>query len=220
MRIQKIMPKLFPFRGIVSSDKKESNDVIQQAMTELSKIEFENNDRIYIKSMGATLPFNNGKEACDYINKNGIKIEYAKLTPDDVHACWVHHDKTIYLNEKYKKQTSFADTLAISEAILHETGHAKDNDNDNSLQEEFNCLALNVLAHKFHKKTYKDVFKGQDSFLYTEGVGLYEKLFFEFDPQKTKLKKRIKEKYGFLKTGSIKHPESDFVKKIKSETAV
>lgn len=190
------------------------SDVIEAALNELRNIEFDVNDRIYVESLGAKLPFNNGEEAFQFIKNNNIKIEYSELKPDDTHACYSYEDNAIYINKKYKNLKSFSETLMIAEAILHEAGHAKDRDNKSSLQEEFDCLSLNVLAHMFYTNKYSGAFEGQGSSLFTEGVGKYKDLFFKFDLEKKELKNRLREKYGFLPPESPGHFSSDFIRSI------
>jgi len=206
--------KIFNFKTLTFKKNNDNNPVIARAVDELGKIKFSQNDILYIKSLGCNPPFENGAQAVDFIKQNNIKINFSKFKLQDVHARWSFDDNTIHINEKYKNLDSFAGILAISEAIFHETGHAKDKDADNSLQEELDCMSLNVLGHRFHKNKYKDIFKGQDSSIFTEGVSLYEKLFFEFDMNKTKLKNRLKEKYGFLKPDSKGHSSSNFARSI------
>lgn len=218
MRVQRITTdKANVIYNTHFGNNKQGNATIDAALDELKKIKFEQNDLIYAQSIGAKVPFKNGMEAYEFIQNNNIPIRYAKLTPNDVHAAWDSNTREILINEKYKNSTSFPEILAISEAIFHETGHGKDDNGDSSIQEELDCLALNALAHRFHKKTYKDVFVNQNSFLFVEGVSLYEKLFYEFDTKKENLKKRISDKYGFLPAGSAYRPASKFsvdVKKI------
>ncbi len=189
---------------------------IKKALDELEKVEFSPNDLIYVKNLGANPPFKNGAEAIQWLKESKAKILYADFSNPKVHAC-LNYDKddgiAIFINSNYKDKCTHADILAISEAIFHECGHGKDYDSVNSIQEEFNCLSLNVLAHRFYKKKYQGVFNNQNSFLYSEGVSLYPKLFFDF--HKTALKNRIAEKYGYLQTGDEKHPQSKFAQDIK-----
>lgn len=196
---------------------KVQEDTIQKAMDELSRVRFCANDIFYMKNLGVNLPFENGKEAVDYLKSKNIEVAYAEFSNQNVHACLdtTENIPKALINSNYKDLASFADVLAISEAMLHEAGHAKDEDSDNSIQEEIDCLALNVLAHQYYKRTYPNVFKNQDSPLYFEGVSLYDSLFFDFDPEKKALKKRIFEKYGFLNVSSRNHPSSQLADDIK-----
>ena len=199
---------------------KAQEDTIQKALNELSKVEFHPNDVLYMKNLGVNLPFQNGNEAVEYLKSRNIEVAYAEFSNPNVHACLDTSDKipNVLLNSKYKELTSFAAILAISEAFIHESGHAKDGDSENSIQEEINCLALNVLTHQYYKKTYPDVFKDQNSPLFFEGVNLYDSLFFDFDPEKKALKKRISEKYGFLNVSSRNHPGSQMAYDIKTRS--
>lgn len=189
---------------------------IHSALEELKKIKFENNDLIYIQTIGAKPPFKSGLEAYEFIKRNNVGIRFSKLPLDDVHASWDYTENAILINEKYKNSKSFPEILALSEAIFHEAGHAKDRDMENSIQEELDCLALNVLGHKFHQKTYRDVFVGQNSFLFSQGVNLYERLFYQFGTRKQDLKARVNDKYGFLQIESKNHPASQFAMDIKN----
>ncbi len=189
---------------------------IKRALDELEEVEYLQNDLLYMKTLGANPPFQNGREAVDWIKKNKAKILYADFSNSNVHACLNYSENdgiTILINSKYKNDCSYPDVLAISEAIFHECGHGKDMDNENSIQEELNCLSLNVLAHRFYQKKYKGIFDNSNSFLYTQGVSLYPKLFFDFF--KTALKNRIADKYGYLRSGDSKHPATDLAEDIK-----
>ncbi len=163
------------------------------------------------------MPFKNGREAVNYLNSKSIDIKYAEFSNRSVHACLDTSEKipVVLINSDYKDLATFPDILALSEAMMHEAGHAKDNDSINSIQEEINCLALNVLTHQHYKNAYPDVFEKQTSPLYLEGVNLYDKLFFDFDPDKKALKKRISEKYGYLNIASPNHAASFMAQEIK-----
>jgi len=197
---------------------KKQRDTITSALSELSKAEFLPNDVFYMQSLGVNLPFKNGADAVKYLNSKNIDITYAKFSNPDVHACLDTTKKTpsILINSNYKDLASFDEILAISEAIMHEASHAKDNDSINSIQEEIDCLASNVLVHEYYKKTYPDAYKNETSPLMTDGVSLYPKLFFDFDYTKSALKKRIAEKYGFLNVASPNHAASKLALDIKS----
>lgn len=221
MRVQKITSNqnkyAFKASKKAPADKKEKHGAIFLALEELKKIKFEKNDLIYIHSIGAKPPFESGLEAYKFIKEKNIKIAFAPFVMNDVHASYDYAQNRILINEKYKNSKSFPEVLALSEAIFHECGHGKDNDIDNSIQEELDCLSLNVLGHKFHKSIYPKVFEGQNSSLFSQGVNLYEQLFYKFDPQKNELKTRISDKYGFLPVQSKNHPKSEFASKIKAE---
>jgi len=205
----KISPIMTNFQAGVSSQ-----SIIARALFELKKIEFDNNDLIYMRCLGAKDVFENGKEAADFIKSQGIKVEFEKFEDPQIHARWDYDKNTIFINSSYSKLNDLAGVLAISEAILHEAGHAKDLDPGSSLQEELECLALNVLAHRYHKKIYPGIFENQSANLFDEGVKLYENLFFQFDLNKTQLKERMNKMYGFLSAECPKHPSSKFVQEI------
>ncbi len=196
---------------------KKQEDTIARALGELQNVKFSANDILYMKNLGVNMPFSSGLEAVNYLNSRNIDIKYAEFSNKNVHACLDTTDKipVVLINSDYKDLATFPDILAISEAMLHEAGHAKDDDSINSIQEEIDCLALNVLAHQYYKKSYPDVFNNQNSPLYYEGVSLYDRLFFEFDPDKKGLKKRVSEKYGFLDISSPNHAASSIAKEIK-----
>ena len=199
---------------------KKQEDTISRALNELRQVEFLPNDVIYMKNLGVNLPFKNGMEAVNYLNSKQINIQYAEFSDRNVHACLDTTEEipVVLINSDYKDLATFPDILAISEAMIHEAGHAKDNDSINSIQEEIDCLALNVLAHQHYKKSYPDVFKNQNSPLYLEGVNLYDKLFFDYDPKKEALKRRVSDKYGYLNTASPYHSASLMAREIKEMT--
>ncbi len=189
---------------------------IKKALDELEKVEYLENDLLYMKILGANPPFKNGKEAVRWLEESKASILYADFSNPNVHACLNYNSKegiTILINSNYKNNCSHSDILAISEAIFHECGHGKDMDSENSIQEELNCLSLNVLAHRFYQKKYKGIFENKNSFLYSQGVSLYPKLFFDF--YKTALKNRVADKYGYLQSGDNKHPATTLAKDIK-----
>lgn len=196
---------------------KRQEDTISRALNELEQVEFSPNDILYMKNLGVDMPFKNGRDAVNYLNSKHIDIKYAEFSNRSVHACLDTSEKipVVLINSDYKDLATFPDILALSEAMIHEAGHAKDNDSINSIQEEINCLALNVLAHQHYKNAYPDVFENQNSPLYLEGVNLYDKLFFDFDPDKKALKKRISEKYGYLNIASPHHAASPMAQEIK-----
>ena len=189
---------------------------IKRALDELEDVEYLPNDLLYMHSIGANPPFKNGKEAIEWIKQSKAQILYADFSNPNVHACLDYSEKNgtkILINSNYKDDCSHPDVLAISEAIFHECGHGKDFDNENSIQEELNCLSLNVLAHRFYEKKYNGIFKNSNSFLYSQGVSLYPKLFFDF--YKTALKKRVADKYGYLQSGDSKHSATKLAENIK-----
>lgn len=191
---------------------------IKKALEELKSVEFLPNDFLYMETTGINPPFKNGREAIDWINQSGAKILYADFSSPNVHACLNYNKEDgsiIFINSNYKDNCTHADILAISEAILHECGHGKDFDCENSIQEELNCLSLNVMCHRFYEKKYPGIFKNSDSFLFSQGVSLYPKLFFDF--YKTALIQRVAQKYGYLQSGDNKHKAGKLAHSIKQE---
>lgn len=189
---------------------------VKKALEELKEVEYLPNDLIYMHAIGAKPPFNNGLEAYNWLKESGAEILYADFSNKNVHACLNFDTQkgiTILINSNYKDDCTHADILAISEAIFHECGHGKDFDSENSIQEELDCLSLNVLAHRYYERKYPNVFKNHDSFLFSQGVSLYPKLFFNF--YKTALKNRVAEKYGYLQSGDDKHKASKIAMSIK-----
>lgn len=188
---------------------------ILSAINKLNYIKFDENDVIEVEKTGAVLPFSSGKEAVDFIKESNIRVKFAQLPSEKIHAQYNFDENTILINEIYKETKNEAEKIAVAEAILHEAGHAKDKDGDSSVQEEIDCLALNAVSHKAFKKRFPDVSFEHDSFIIKEGVCVYSDLFFDSDSQKLKLAQRIKDKYGDLPAGDFKHPPSDFAFRIK-----
>jgi len=197
---------------------KAQQNTISMALSELSKVEFSPDDLSYMRSLGVNLPFTNGKDAVDFLQKNNIDIKYGIFSNPSVHACLdtSKNPPTVLVNSAYKDLATQSDVFAISEALMHEAGHARDFDSLNSVQEEIDCLALNVLTHKYYEKHHPGVFSDKNSFLYREGVSLYADLFYDVNPSKTALKKRVSDKYGFLDTTSPNHPASKMACDIKA----
>lgn len=197
---------------------KKQEDTINRAMSELKKVEFSGADICYMQNLGVSLPFKNGREAVEYLNNKNINVRYAEFSNPQVHACLDTTGKTpdVLINSNYKDLASDSDVLAISEAIMHEAGHAKDEDSENSIQEEIDCLALNVLAHRHYERAYPDIYRGETLPLYSEGVSLYPDLFFDEDYSKGALKRRVSEKYGFLDVSSPGHAGSKMAWDVKN----
>lgn len=197
--------------------------ILKEAIDELENTSYDKNDIAYIKSMGINPPFESGKDAINYLKEKNIPVQYGKFSDKRVHACLVKGEngkEVILINKRYKNSKNKAEILAISEAIDHEAGHAKDMDKKNSIQEELDNLSLNVLAHRAHEKKYSGVFDNSHSFIFREGVCLYPKLFFENNPSKTGLKLRIADKYGHLPVGDEKHPPSKLANEIKEINSI
>lgn len=192
--------------------------IINAALNELKGVSYDPTDILYMNSMGIYPAFSNGSEAVNYLKSKGIPIQYGKFSDKKVHAC-LGRDETgqnaVLINSRYKDSTSQAEILATAEAIVHEAGHAKDEDKMNSIQEELDNLGLNVLTHRAFEKKYQGVFDGCDSFLFKEGVSLYPQLFFEYGADKTSLKDRVADKFGHLPAGDNKHPASKLANEIK-----
>ena len=193
---------------------------ISMALNELKSLEFAPEDITYLKNMGVNLPFKSGKEAVDYITKQNIRILYEPTSESGVHAQYDFYKNLIIINQKYKNTDDFPVILAIAEAILHETGHAKDNDAYSSIQEELDFLGMNAIAHRAFLKKYGDLFSDAKEPIIKDGVRLYAKLFFDPDPNKMALVNRISEKYGDLPSGDNVHPPGELARKIKKQTNI
>lgn len=193
---------------------------IASALVELKKLKFAPEDVMYLKSFGINIPFKSGAEAVDFIEKQNIRILFEPTSENGVHAQYDFYKNLIVINKNYKDNDDFALTLAISEAILHETGHAKDKDGYSSIQEELNFLGMNAIAHRAYMKKYGNLFSDSDAPIISDGVSVYAKLFFEPDPEKKALVKRIFEKYGNLPSGDSKHPPGTIARNIKNYVPV
>lgn len=189
---------------------------IFQAINYLKDVEFDSNDVKYLHSLGVILPFSNGKEAVDFIYKSNTRIKFAPLSSPHIHAQYDFDNNFIKINEIYKNTQNPAEILAITGAILHEAGHAKDKDGASSVQEEINCLALNALTHRAFSRKYPNIFSKADALIIKDGTSLYSDLFFDSDTAKDRLIKRLKDKYGFLPGGDLNHPPSSLAIKVKT----
>lgn len=179
---------------------------IKMAMSKLSEITHTPEDIAYLSSIGVNPPFKNGKEALDVIAKNQTKVEFEDLGDSLAHAQYINDENRIVINQKYKGKMTLPMALAIADAIYHEAGHAKDRDDQASVQEELDCLSLNTLGYRYQQKVYPEIMNANDqSRLLSDGVALYPKLFFDQDPSKAALINRVKEKYGFLPLSSPNH---------------
>lgn len=81
-------------------------------------------------------------------------------------------------------------------------------DDQSSIQEELNCLALNTLAHRYQQFSQGklNVLPAKPgSPLIENGVALYTRLFFDPDPARHALVNRVIEKYGDLPLSSPGH---------------
>lgn len=191
---------------------------IFNAINYLKGLEFDKNDVSFIQSQGIILPFLSGNEAVDFIDKSNTRIKFDKLSSTGIHAVYDYDNNFIKVNEIYKNTKNPAEILAISGAILHEAGHAKDKDGQSSVQEEISCLAMNALAHRAFVKKYPNIFANAnaDALIIKEGTSLYSDLFFDDNPSKAALINRLRDKYGFLPAGDFNHPPSDIAIAVKS----
>jgi len=186
-----------------------------QSLNYLNNLEFDKNDVRHVQSLGVVLPFLDGKEAVNFIKKNRVGIEFAPLVSENIHAQYDYDDNCIKISDRYKDTQNIAEVIAISEAILHEAGHAKDQNGESSIQEEIDCLSMNALSHRTFDKKYHDVFANSDSLIIQEGVCVYSKLFFDEDPLKLALVKRLIQKYGQLPAGNLQHSPSPLAIRVK-----
>lgn len=193
---------------------------ISSAINELEQLEFDPNDVKYMNNMGIILPFRSGKEAVDFIKKSNARISFEKTSSEHIHAQYDYEKNLIMINNMYKKTQDFPVILAVAEAILHECGHAKDNDGDSSIQEELGNLGMNAIAHRACVKKYGDIFKESDALIIKDGVSIYSTLFFDPDPSKKDLVNRIRTKYGYLPVGDMLHPPSYLSYRIKDKNAL
>ena len=179
---------------------------LMSALLELKDLKFDEKEINYLKNMGVNVPFKSGNEALKCIADKNIRILFDKPAENDIHAQYDFTKNTVTINSRYKGTNDFSVILAICEAILHEVGHANDNDGDSSVQEELDFLGMNVIAHREFLRKYNDVFSQSNEPIINDGVSIYEKLFFDPDPDKKKLINRMKEKYGDLPAGDRLHP--------------
>lgn len=188
---------------------------IATALSELENIVFDSSDIDYLKNMGVKPPFKNGTDVIEFIKKSNARIAFSKVSSKHIHAQYDYEKNMIYINDLYKGTQDFPVILAIAEAILHEAGHAKDNDGDSSIQEELDFLGMNAVAHRAFLKKYGNIFEESSELIVKDGVIVYSELFFDPDPDKTNLVERMRVKYGYLPAGDPVHPASSLAKKIK-----
>lgn len=180
---------------------------LQQALKVLGNIRNLPGDEAYLYSLGINPVFHTGAEALQVIQSHSIRVEFGDMGESPAHAQWVADQNLIMINQRYRGDTSPDTLCAISEAIYHEAGHAKGDDDQSSIQEELDCLALNTMAHRFHESVNPLYAQNvSQSPLIANGVALYAKLFFDPDPRKAALIKRVIEKYGDLPLSSPDHP--------------
>lgn len=190
--------------------------IFLKSISQLTNLQFNANDVKYIQSLGGILPFLNGKDAVSFIKNSHIDIKFADLLSKHIHAQYDFKNNCINVNKVYENTENPAEILAISEAILHEAGHARDYDGSSTIQEEIDCLALNALSHRALSRKFPDVFSTANSLIVQDGVCVYDDLFFDKDPLKARLISRLKQKYGNLPAGDFKHPPSDLALSVKN----
>ncbi|MBK8190071.1 MAG: hypothetical protein IPK79_06430 [Vampirovibrionales bacterium] len=180
---------------------------IRAALAMMAQIRHLPQDEPYMRALGVDIIFQDGAQALQTLMARGCRIAYGDMGDSKAHAEWRAEENKVIINQKYQGDESPHMLRAISEALYHETGHvARQGDGQASLQEEINCLALNTLAHRYHMATVPGYAQScSQSRLITDGVALYEKLFFDADPSKRALVARIIEKYGDLPPETIDH---------------
>lgn len=188
---------------------------LEAALLELKELKFDEEDIKYLKNMGVNVPYKSGADALSYIGKQNIRIIFDKPSEQNIHAQYDFFKNIITINNRYKGTADFPVILAIGEAILHEAGHAKDNDGDSSVQEELDFLGMNAIAHRAFLRKYGDIFSDSNEPIIRDGVSVYAKLFFEPDPEKQNLIQRIKDKYGDLPSGDRMHPPGALARAVK-----
>ncbi len=191
---------------------------IKAALSELNSLQFSQEDTAYLASFGVKVPYKNGKEAVDFLKKNKVRIRFEKPSDKNIHAQYDFGANLIVINKDYKNCQDFPVIIAIAEAILHETAHAADNDGESSIQEELDCLGMNAVSHRAFLSKYGNLFEHSDAPIINDGVSIYAKLFFDTDPSKQALVKRVREKYGYLPSGDRVHPAGALACRIKGVT--
>jgi hypothetical protein len=203
MQLGKVNPQQLNYGLGLQQDQR----ILSQALNLLGQIQFFPADLQYMYHMGLRPPFSNGAQALQLIQTKGVRVEFGDMGDSTAHAQWIQEQNLIMINQKYRGDASKETLYAVSEAICHEAGHAAGNgDNQSSIQEELNCLALNTLAHRFHKATDPAyAMSTSTSPLIANGVALYDRLFFDTDPNKQALVNRVVQKYGDLPLWSPGH---------------
>lgn len=181
---------------------------IDQALAILAHTKNQPEDEAYLRSLGINIIFHSGQEALNLIRSRGSQVVFGDMGDSKAHAQFLSDDNILMINQKYQGDYSQPTLYALASAIYHEAGHlAGKGDNDDSIQEELDCLALNTLAYRAHVTENPDYGKAVSNCrLIADGVALYPKLFFAPDPSKTALVKRVTEKYGDLPLSSPDHP--------------
>ncbi len=168
-------------------------------------------DEDYLRQLGINLIFHNGRQALDLMRRMNVQIEFGDTGDPKAHAVWIKDENKMVVNARYKGNMSSPVLYAIAESIYHEAGHAAWlGDDFSSIQEELDCLALNVLAYRAHAAVdpnyTRSISAGPYKQLFDNGVALYARLFFDPDPYKRRLVNRVIEKYGMLPPQSPDHP--------------
>ncbi|MDX2084632.1 MAG: hypothetical protein SFZ03_04510 [Candidatus Melainabacteria bacterium] len=181
---------------------------IQTALGLLSQVTHRPEDIAYLRWLGVDLLYTSGAEALQAIQQRGASVVFGDLGDTTAHAEWRATENRIVINQRYQGDTSPATLYGIAAAIYHEAGHvARLGDGSASVQEEVNCLALNVLAHRYFSQTSPAYqFAASQSRLITDGVALYDRLFFDPSVDKLPLIHRVISKYGMLPLASADHP--------------
>ena len=192
------------------------NPIITSALDELRKVRFNSEDVNYIQSLGINIPFQSGEEAVQFIKNSNLRIGFADTGAEGIHAQYDYKENKILLNKKYKNTSDTADVLALAEAILHESGHAKDKDAASSIQEELNNLGIGALAHRFFETKYPEIFNHANTLIVNDGVNIYARIFFDNDVNKKALKERVRQKYGLLPAGDTVHYPTPLALEIKN----
>ena len=187
-------------------------------------------EEAYIRHLGLNPCFRNGQEALQMIQKNHLNVVFGDMGDSPAHAQWVADQRTIMVNQKYRGDNSPTTLYAISEALYHEAGHAANvvtdpksgqhvnlsvlangpspiGDDQSSMQEELDCMALNSLAHGYHEAMDPAYAKAAStSRLLHDGVQLYYRyLLHDPDPYKNAIINRMVLKYGELPLSSPGH---------------
>ena len=186
------------------------------ALDKLAQVRFDKKDVRYVQALGVVLPFSGGQEALDFIKEKHIGIKFESLSSVSTHAQYDFDTNCILINDIYKNTKNSAEILAIAEAILHEAGHAKDQDGVSTVQEELDCLSMNAISHRFMSKNNPNIFDNESSLIIKDGVRVYADLLFDSDPSKARLVERLRQKYGHLPAGDFSHSPSELALMVKN----
>jgi len=204
-------------------------EILQKAKDLLGQIQHIPREEAYLRQLGLNPCFRNGQEALQMINNNHIQVVFGDMGDSLAHAQWVADQRLIMINQRYRGDNSPATLYAISEALYHEAGHAANvttdpltgrhynlsvghsgpsslGDDQSSIQEELDCMALNILAHGYHEATDSNYARAAStSRLINDGVKRYYNLAYDVDPYKTAFIDRMVNKYGELSLSSPGH---------------